>query len=52
MQEMQDLRVRYLALEDLLEKGMATHCSIFGEFHGQKNLAGNSPWGSQKVGQN
>ena len=25
---------------DPLEKGMATHSSILGEFHGQRNLAG------------
>ena len=32
--------------EDPLEKGMATHSSILpGESHGQRSLAGYSPWG-------
>jgi len=43
--------------EDPLEKGMATHSSVFffphssilGESHGQSSLVGYSPWGSQRV---
>ena len=32
--------------EDPLEKEMATHSSILpGEFHGQRSLSGDSPWG-------
>ena len=31
-----------------LEKGMAAHSSILGEFHGQRNLAGYSPWGQKE----
>ena len=35
--------------EDPLEKGMATHSSILaGEFHGQRSLAGYSPWGRKE----
>ena len=42
----QETWVRSLGWEDPLEKGMATHSSIFpGEFHGQRSLAGHSPWG-------
>ena len=39
--------VRFLGWEDLL--GMATH-SVFlpGEYHGQRNLAGYSPWGRRE----
>ena len=38
----QDPRVR----EDALEEGMATHSSILAwESHGQRSLAGYSPWG-------
>ena len=48
-----ETRVRSLGWEDPLEKGMATHCSILvflpGEFHGQRSLAGYSPWG-RRVG--
>ena len=29
MQEIQEMQVRFLAQEDTLEKGMATHSSIF-----------------------
>ena len=37
--------------KDPLEKGMATHSSILPEeFHGQRNLAGYSPWGCNRVG--
>ena len=32
-----------------LEKGMATHSSfLYGEFHGQRSLAGYSPWGHKQ----
>ena len=35
--------------EDPLEKGMATHSSILaGKFHGQRSLAGYSPWGHKE----
>ena len=38
--------VRSLGREDPLEKGMATHPSVLpGEPHGQRRLAGYSPWG-------
>jgi len=36
--------VRSLGWEDPLEKGTATH-SWLGESHGQRSLAGYSPWG-------
>ena len=47
---MQETRVQSLAQEDPLEEGMATH-SIFlpGESHGQRNLAGYSPWGHKEL---
>ena len=36
--------------EDPLEKGMATHSSILpGEFHGQRSVAGYSPWGREEM---
>ena len=41
--------VRSLGWEDPLEKGMATHLSILpAEFHGQRSLAGYSPWGRKE----
>ena len=37
--------VSILGRKDPLEEGMATHLSILaGESHGQRNLAGYSPW--------
>ena len=46
---MQETWVRSLGWEDPLEKGMATHSSIFpGDFHGQRSLAGSSPWGHKE----
>ena len=43
---MQETRVRFLDQEHLLEKEMATHSSILaGKSHGQRSLAGHSPWG-------
>ena len=42
---MQKTQVRSLGQEDPLEKGIATHFKFLpGEFHGQRNLAGYSPW--------
>ena len=38
-----------LGWEDPLEKKMATHSSILGEFHGQRSLAGYSPWGLKEL---
>ena len=41
-------QVRSLGQEDPLEEGTATHSSILQEFHGQRNLAGYSPWGRKE----
>ena len=36
--------------KDPVEKGMTTHSIILaGEFHGQRNLAGYSPWGPKDL---
>ena len=47
---MQDIKVQSLREEDSLEKGMAT-TPVFlpGEFHGQRSLAGYSPWGPKEL---
>ena len=46
---MQETGVRSLVWEDPLEKGMATQPSILpGVVHGQKSLAGYSPWGCKE----
>ena len=47
---MQETPVQFLGQEDPLEKGMAT-TSVFlpGEFHGQRSLAGYSPWGHKEL---
>ena len=46
MQEMQEMRVRSLGREDPLEEGMQpTPVFLPGESHGQRSLAGYSPWG-------
>ena len=42
---MQETQVQPLGQEDLLEKGKATHSSVFvGEHHEQRSLVGYSPW--------
>ena len=47
---MQETQVRSLGLEDLLEKGIATHSSILpGEFHGQRSLVGYSSRGHEEL---
>ena len=49
MQETQEMGVQSLGQEDPLEEGMATHSSILpGESHGQRSLAGYSPWGHKE----
>ena len=43
---MLETRVQSLGLEDPLEEGIAIHSSILAwESHGQRSLAGYSPWG-------
>ena len=43
------MKVQTLGQEDPLEKEMATHSSILaGKFHGQRSLAGCSPWGCEE----
>ena len=47
---MQETRVQSLGREDPLEKEMATHSSALAwELHGQKSLAGYSPWGRKEL---
>ena len=56
---MQETQVQSLSREDPLEKRMATHFSILfffllyftlpGELHGQRSLAGYSPWGCREL---
>ena len=44
----QETWIRSLGWEDPLEEEMATHSSSLpGESHGQKSLAGYSPWGDR-----
>ena len=44
------MRAQSLGQEDPLEESTATHSSILpGESHGQRSLAGYSPWGSQEL---
>ena len=40
----QETHVGSLTQEDPLEKEMAAHSSMPGKFHGQRSLAGDSPW--------
>ena len=45
---MKETQVKSLGQEDPLEKGMATHSSILGEFYGRGAWQG-SPWGSKEL---
>ena len=46
---MQEIQVQSLSQEYPLEKGMATHSSILAWIlHGQRSLAGYSPWGCKE----
>ena len=47
---MRETQVRFLGQKDPLEKEMATHSSILpAKFHGQRSLAGYSPWGCREL---
>ena len=53
MQEMYETWVQSLGWEDSLEEGMATRSSVLpGDSHGQRGLAGYSPWGCKELGMN
>ena len=41
----QETQVQSLSQEDPLEKGQPTPVFLPGKFHGQRSLAGYSPWG-------
>ena len=45
------MQVQSLGREGPLEEGMATHSPVFlpGESHGQRSLAGCSPWGHKEL---
>ena len=46
---MRETWVQSLGWEDPLEEGMTTHSgTLAGEFHGQRSLAGYSPWGRKE----
>jgi len=46
----QETQVQSLGQEDSLEKGITTYSSILlGEFHGERSLAGYSPWDHKKL---
>ena len=49
MEELQELRFRFLGWEDLWEKGIATYSSILGEFHGQRSLVGYRTQGHKEL---
>ena len=49
MQEMEEMQVRSLGWEDPLEEEtQPTPVFLPGEFHGQRNLVGYSPWGRKE----
>ena len=48
---MQEMWVQYLGQKDPLKKEMANYSSILAwEIHGQRSLAGYSPWGHKDLG--
>ena len=49
MQEMQETRVQSLSWDDPLEDEMATPVFLPGESHGQRSLAGYSPYGCKEL---
>ena len=50
MQDMQEIQVQFLVREDSLEEGrLPIPVFLPGEFHGQRSLAGYSPWGHKDL---
>ena len=47
---MQETPVQFLGSDNPLEKGMATSSILAWKFHGQRSLAGYSPWGHKESG--
>jgi len=50
MQNLYEIWVRSLGWENPLEEEMATYSSTLEKSHGQRRLAGYSPWGHKRVG--
>ena len=49
LREPQEMQVQFLGWEDPLEEGMATHSRFLPrESHGQRSLAGYSPWSQSR----
>ena len=49
LRELQEMQVQFLGWEDPLEEGMATHSRFLPrESHGQRSLAGCSPWSQSR----
>ena len=48
MQETQEIWIRFLGQEDLLEEEIVTYSFLPGEFQGQRGLVGYSPWGLEE----
>ena len=47
---LQETQIQSLHQEDPLENGLATHSRILAwRFHGQRSLAGYSPWGRKEL---
>ena len=46
---MWEIQVWSLGQEDPLEKEIANHSSVPGEFYGQRSLVGYSPWGRKEL---
>ena len=49
MQETQEMQVGSLGSEDSLEKWQPTPVLLPGKSHGQRSLAGCSPWGHKEL---
>ena len=49
VQELQEMQVQYLSWGGPLEEGMAAPAFLPGESHGQRSLAGCSPWGHKEL---
>ena len=50
MKETQETWVRSLGQEDPVKEGMKPPVFMPGEFHGQRSLVDDSPWGHKELG--